>query len=168
MKQSRTASLIESIVNIVVGFGISLAAQAVFMPLLGVEISLRQNVIFAVIMTAISIARSFALRRLFEALHIRHPLSPAMLAVIAERRRQVEVEGWTPEHDATHPAGDLATAGGCYLVHGHRPDGGLPGDWPWDPEWWKPGDDFRRNLVKGCALGLAEIERFDGQRRRPS
>ena len=50
-------------------------------------------------MTAISIARGFLLRRLFEALHIRRPLSPFMQAVIAERVRQVEVEGWSSEHD---------------------------------------------------------------------
>lgn len=45
-------------------------------------------------MTMISIARSYVLRRLVEALHIRRPLSPFMQAVIAERYRQVEVERW--------------------------------------------------------------------------
>lgn len=93
MKQSRAMSFVESVVNILVGFGISLGAQIVFLPMLGVAVSLGQNLIFALIMTVISIARSFLLRRLFEALHIRRPLTPAMNAVIAERWRQIEQEG---------------------------------------------------------------------------
>jgi len=37
-----------------------------------------------------------------------------------------------------------------------------PESWLWGPEWWKPSsDDPRRDLVKGCALLLAEIERID-------
>lgn len=165
MKQSRLGSLSESVVNVIVGFGISLAAQAAFLPLLGVTISLAQNLVFAVIMTAISIARSYALRRLFEALHIRVPLSPAMLAVIAERRRQVGVEGWTAEHDDGHVTGDLARAGACYLAEGAVVGGPPPPGWPWDDEWWKPRDGARRNFVKGCALGLAEIEKWDRSRK---
>lgn len=107
-------SLLESVINIGVGFGLGLIGQMVFLPLLGVDINLHQNLLFAAIMTVISIARSYALRRLFEALHIRVPLSPAALAVIAERRRQIEVEGWTHEHDDQHQVGDLASAGACY------------------------------------------------------
>jgi hypothetical protein len=70
-------SFVESIFNILVGFGISLGAQVVFLPLLGVEVNFKQNFIFALIMTVISIARQFVLRRVFEALHIRRPLTPA-------------------------------------------------------------------------------------------
>jgi hypothetical protein len=58
VKQSKIMSLVESVINIVVGFGISLAAQIYFLPLLGVQISLSQNVTFALIMTVVSIARS--------------------------------------------------------------------------------------------------------------
>lgn len=32
--------------------------------------------------------------------------------------------------------------------------------WPWDEQWWKPST-ARRDMVKACALGLAEIERLD-------
>ncbi|HCF3475434.1 TPA: hypothetical protein ACHSVP_002604 [Pseudomonas aeruginosa] len=32
--------------------------------------------------------------------------------------------------------------------------------WPWDEQWWKPST-ARRDLVKACALALAEIERLD-------
>ncbi|MGA4817142.1 hypothetical protein ACPA9J_29995 [Pseudomonas aeruginosa] len=32
--------------------------------------------------------------------------------------------------------------------------------WPWDEQWWKP-TTVRRDMVKACALALAEIERLD-------
>lgn len=31
-----------------------------------------------------------------------------------ERQRQIEVEGWTAEHDNAHPNGELAKAAACY------------------------------------------------------
>src|SRR5262245_43243243 len=147
MKQSRLMSLTESAINIIVGFGISLTAQWCFLPLLGVAITLSQNISFALIMTAVSIARSYGLRRLFEALHIRHPISPFMLAVMAERRRQIEGEGWTAEHDDGHRRGELAVAGACYALHApvmksdselQAARGVVPAAWPWSREWWKP------------------------------
>lgn len=170
MKQSKAMSLVESIVNIVVGFGISLGAQIAFLPMLGVTVSLAQNVGFALIMTMISIGRSYALRRLFEALHIRRPLTPAMNAVIAERWRQIEQEGWSNEHDDSHDEGELARAGASYVyAAGNWPRVGRPShppmEWPWRAGDWKP-DGVRRALVKGAALTLAEIEKFDRARRK--
>lgn len=89
------------------------------------------------------------------------PLSPAARDVLAERRRQVDVEGWTSEHDDTHRDGELALAAACYAMS----SAGLArhqfrGWWPWDWAWFKrsPG---RRELVKAGALILAEIERRD-------
>lgn len=172
MKQSRVMSMLESIINISVGFGISLVAQIYFLPLLGVQISLQQNITFALIMTVISIARSYLLRRVFEALHIRMPLSPALLAIAAERRRQVEVEGWDAAHDDQHGAGDLAAAGSCYAMtplwrRGHNPAGPSlqePLVWPWDSSWWKPVDN-RRDLVRAGALIVAELDRENRTRK---
>ncbi|WP_409188421.1 hypothetical protein [Bradyrhizobium sp. RDM4] len=175
MKQSKLMSLAESVINILVGFGISLAAQVFFLPMLGVAVSFRQNLLFALIMTVISIARSFLLRRVFEALHIRRPLSPFMQAVVAERARQVEGEGWSTEHDDAHRAGELALAGASYAktAHVHLLDGpGLlswaerrPDFWPWSGDWWKPAG-FRRDLVRAGALIIAEGEKFDRRRGR--
>jgi hypothetical protein len=168
MKQSKVMSLLESVINIAVGFGISLAAQAFFLPLLGVNISLRQNLFFALIMTVISIARSYALRRVFEALHIRRPLSPFMQAAIAERFRQVEGEGWSIEHDDAHRVGELARAGACYADRAGLPGrsvSDIPSRWPWSRDWWKP-DGFRRDLVRAAALIIAEGEKFDRSRSR--
>lgn len=167
MKQSKFMSMLESIINIVVGFGISLAAQIFFLPLLGVSISFSQNLTFALIMTVISIARSFILRRVFEALHIRRPMSPFIQACVAERFRQIEAEGWSLEHDDRHDEGDLASAAACYAqcagvntVENVEP----PPGWPWESSWWKPAG-FRRDLVRAAALIIAEGEKFDRNRK---
>jgi hypothetical protein len=80
--------------------------------------------------------------------------------VLAERRRQVEAEGWHPDQDDDYEDGQLSVAAACYAMQGSSPNYGPPPDWPWDKEWWKPTDD-RRNLVKAGALILADIERID-------
>lgn len=90
----------------------------------------------------------------------------AWLDVQAERRRQVEAEGWTPEHDDAHSHGQMARAAACYALAGSSaPNDGTAAllvslAWPWDEQWWKP-TSARRDLVKACALVLAEIERLD-------
>jgi len=86
--------------------------------------------------------------------------SRAALDVLAERQRQVEVEGWHPDQDDDYEDGQLSMAAACYAMQGDTPNYGPPADWPWDREWWKPADD-RRNLVKAGALILADIERID-------
>ncbi|CDO83094.1 TPA: hypothetical protein ACPWO2_002031 [Pseudomonas aeruginosa] len=86
----------------------------------------------------------------------------AWLDVQSERRRQINVEGWTPEHDDKHETGALASAAGCYAMFSLAYPAGDPSHfWPWDKSWWKPSPDGRRNMVKAGALILAEIERLD-------
>ena len=87
--------------------------------------------------------------------------------ILAERRRQVEAEGWTPEHDDEHTNGAMCMAAVCYAEWDHyeHPKGAntddlVPINWPWGAAWWKPANR-RRNLVKAGALILAEIERLD-------
>lgn len=89
--------------------------------------------------------------------------------IAAERRRQIEQEGWAPPHDDAHRRGEMAGAAACYVMHGlniPRPDLRadvdlmVSGLWPWAPFWWKP-TDRRRDLVKAAALIVAEIERLD-------
>lgn len=88
--------------------------------------------------------------------------SSAARDVLAERRRQIEAEGCTPEHDDEHARFELARAGACYAEYGNWPAHSEvpPNSWPWPAAWWKPSD-YRRNLVKAAALILAEIERLD-------
>jgi hypothetical protein len=60
-------SLVEAIMNVVVGFLLALAAQLVIFPLFGVAVSLADNMLISGIFTVVSIGRSYTLRRLFEA-----------------------------------------------------------------------------------------------------
>lgn len=85
----------------------------------------------------------------------------ALSLIGAERRRQIEVEGWSPEHDdAEHGNGELAMAAACYaLPHDDDEPTDPPEFWPWAESWWKPGDRVRE-LVKAGALIVAEIERL--------
>lgn len=89
-------------------------------------------------------------------------ITDAARDVLAERRRQMEQEGWTPAHDDEHGDGSMADAAGCYAAFAYSWSGlGRPPSlWPWAPVWWKPGNP-RCNLVKAGALILAEIERVD-------
>lgn len=87
--------------------------------------------------------------------------SNAALDVMAERVRQIRVEGWMARHDDGHRHGELAVAAACYAIADVLQDRTMaPGMWPWTVDWWKPSDN-RRNLVKAGALILAEIERLD-------
>jgi len=90
--------------------------------------------------------------------HVGDTRTGAARDVLAERRRQIEAEGWTPEHDDEHSTQELAFAAACYATadEGDAP----PAVWPWHLSWWKP-TDRRHNLVKAGALILAEIERLD-------
>lgn len=84
--------------------------------------------------------------------------------IAAERARQMDAEGWTPEHDATHARGELADAAECYLHYRNRAGHPFPADWPWASDWWKLSDDPVRNLVKAGALIAAEIDRLRAAR----
>ncbi|KAB2684920.1 MazG-like family protein [Brucella tritici] len=86
--------------------------------------------------------------------------SAAARDVLAERRRQIEAEWWTPEHDNQFVDRELAKAAACYAIDNAAM-------WPWSMSWWKPSNS-RRNLVKAGALILAEIERLDRLPSAPS
>jgi len=167
MKQSRLGSLVEQITSTVIGLVVALATQLIVFPWFGFNPPLGHNLLITAIFTGVSIVRGYGVRRLFEALHIRTPMSPFVAAVVAERARQVTGEGWDAAHDDSHKAGELAAAGASYAlwtgtkwVDPNR----APPYWPWSVEWWKPGDT-RRDLVKAAALICAEGDRYDRMRR---
>ena len=70
--QSRLMSLLESVVNVCVGFVLAVLTQLIALPWFGVRMSIGENLALGAVFTAVSVARSFALRRLFEALRIRN------------------------------------------------------------------------------------------------
>jgi hypothetical protein len=83
--------------------------------------------------------------------------------VLAERKRQVNQEGWKTEHDDKHGKGELAQAAACYAI--------APRDivwpnqepvWPWSGRYNKTAKHGqRRCLIIAAALLVAEIERLD-------
>lgn len=68
MSQSRTASLLEAFANVGLGWLVAMATQLLTFPLVGIEASLQQNLLIGAIFTAVSLARSYLLRRLFNRL----------------------------------------------------------------------------------------------------
>lgn len=91
-------------------------------------------------------------------------MTPAARSVLAERLRQIQREGWTPEHDDKHKNFELSLAAVSYALCAARPQLDWltnPGRWwPWAQGWWKPRGS-RRDLVRAAALIIAEIERLD-------
>lgn len=70
--------------------------------------------------------------------------------IAAERHRQIDKEGWTPEHDDEHEGEELALAAACYAM----PDTAYHGTmnnrrveiedaWPWNAEEFKGDRDVR-------------------------
>jgi hypothetical protein len=64
-------SLLESLTNVAVGYGLACAAQLVVFPWFGLHVTTGQTLVIGAIFSVISIVRSFALRRLFEAIRVR-------------------------------------------------------------------------------------------------
>lgn len=69
--QPRHHSIAESIVNVLVGYGVALAAQVAIFPLFGINVSMSSNLAIGGLFTAVSLVRSYALRRAFNWWHVR-------------------------------------------------------------------------------------------------
>lgn len=99
----------------------------------------------------------------------------AVLAeVAAERRRQIEVEGFDHRHDDRHTEHELIRAGASYAILAAAEGGTffqlarsmrevVRWLWPWEAHWLKPKHQ-RRSLIVAIALLVAAVERIDGQR----
>ncbi len=70
MKQSRAMSLVEAVANVAVGYGVAVVTQILIFPVFGLETTLAQDLKMGAVFTGVSIARSYVLRRLFEALRV--------------------------------------------------------------------------------------------------
>lgn len=98
--------------------------------------------------------------------------------IAQERQRQLEVEGWTAEHDQQWLKGELAIAAACYAVYGTvvevlKITAGLGSrgfaykdGWPWDSSWDKRYEHnlLRRLAIAGalCAAEIDRIKRMEG------
>lgn len=67
MSQSRAASLAEAAISTAIGFLVSLALTALVLPAYGHQVTLGQNLQITGIFTIASIARSYVVRRWFNA-----------------------------------------------------------------------------------------------------
>lgn len=63
--QSRKKSLLESIVNVLIGYGVAVASQLLVFPLFGIHIPISDNLLIGVWFTCISLVRSYVIRRVF-------------------------------------------------------------------------------------------------------
>lgn len=89
--------------------------------------------------------------------------------IVEERQRQIEVEGWSSEHDATHKYGELANAAATYamteeaaeIINSQIPELLQAVIWPFKKKCYKPTPQNRiRQLQKAGALIAAEIDRL--------
>ena len=65
MMQTRKGSLVESCVNIAIGYGVALLSQIIIFPVFGIHVPLSTNIWIGVWFTAISLVRSYIVRRVF-------------------------------------------------------------------------------------------------------
>lgn len=65
MNQAKRHSFIESIVNVLVGYGVAVLCNLWVLPLFGFNVSWHDSALMAVLFTVVSVVRSYLLRRLF-------------------------------------------------------------------------------------------------------
>ena len=92
MSQSRTMSLVESIANVLAGFGVAVATQIAIFPLFGLRTTLAENLAMGAIFTVVSIARSYCLRRVFERIRARAECEQRRRTAMSRRRRDGPVQ----------------------------------------------------------------------------
>ena len=63
--QLRKWSFFESLTNILIGYGVALGSQIIIFPMFGMEVSLNDNIQIGLWFTAVSLVRSYVLRRVF-------------------------------------------------------------------------------------------------------
>ena len=71
MTQSRRGSFVESCINVAIGLAVSMCANAIVFPAFGWHMSASDNIAVSTIYTAISLVRSYCIRRWFNARIVR-------------------------------------------------------------------------------------------------
>lgn len=91
--------------------------------------------------------------------------------IAAERQRQIDAEGWTPEHDDEHDDGSLAMVAACYAASERiytRTDAAVGVSFfdPW-PDSWDDLWDKRAQYGNGYAAGngIADPDSYSHEER---
>jgi len=87
MSQTRLSSFIEAIINVAIGFAINFTANMFIFPMFGFHITPGANLLMGLIYTVISVVRSYAVRRWFNARL--HKLASAVAASMEADRANV-------------------------------------------------------------------------------
>ena len=64
--QGKKGSLVESIVQVLTGWGVAIITQLIVYPLMNIEVSISQNVWISMIFIAVGFVKQYYVRRLFE------------------------------------------------------------------------------------------------------
>ncbi len=67
MKQTRISSLVEALLNVLIGYVIAVISQALIFPWFGIYVSIGTNMLIGLWFTVISIVRMYVVRRWFDA-----------------------------------------------------------------------------------------------------
>jgi hypothetical protein len=67
INQTKLESLLESVVNILIGYFVALISQIVVFPMVGIDVPISTNLVIGFWFTLISLVRSYVIRRWFNA-----------------------------------------------------------------------------------------------------
>lgn len=67
MSQTRKGSATEAVANVAIGYLVAVGSQVAIFPIFGIKVPLATNFAIGVYFTVISLARSYAVRRWFNA-----------------------------------------------------------------------------------------------------
>jgi len=86
--------------------------------------------------------------------------------VKAERLKQINKHGYTPEHDDEHTDGSIADAAACYAATTDPYEKGHFGKfralWRWDFNYYKKEEKTRKDqIITACSMLMAEWERLE-------
>ena len=67
--QTRIQSMIESFINVLIGYMVAIGSQILIFPMFGIHVQPRTNILIGLWFTGISIVRSYLVRRFFNFIH---------------------------------------------------------------------------------------------------
>lgn len=68
MNQTKRKSLIESVIQTIIGLGTSILIQVILYPMMGIPVTFSQNLVITLVFFIVSIVRGYFVRRIFEKL----------------------------------------------------------------------------------------------------